>query len=80
MINIIKHGDKIFATDCSNCGCEFTYELVDVIGNTVYCPECGAIVIHSAHYNKIKKEETDNSVLTDDFIINNYEDLKRKWI
>ena len=70
MINIIKHGDKIFATDCGNCGCKFTYELDDVIGNVVYCPECGAITRHSARYNKLDKEKETIST----------PNSERKWI
>lgn len=72
MINIIKHGDKIFATECNNCGCEFTYELDDVIGNVVYCPECGEVEIHSARYNKLGKDNTS--------VIEDASQNERKWI
>ena len=30
MIEVIKHGLKKFKVTCTNCGCEFTYELSDM--------------------------------------------------
>lgn len=44
---IIKEGQKKFITTCSQCGCEFEYELEDIgAGNIVNCPCCGHICIH----------------------------------
>lgn len=40
MIEVIKHGQKKFKTICANCGCEFTYELSDILGGGVECPDC----------------------------------------
>lgn len=47
MIEVIKHGKKKFTATCSNCGCEFTYELSDMkpLGG-VDCPDCGHHVVH----------------------------------
>lgn len=47
MIEVIKHGKKKFRAVCSNCGCEFTYELCDIqaLGG-VDCPDCGHYVAH----------------------------------
>lgn len=49
MIEVIKHGQKKFKTICTNCGCEFTYELSDMhpLGG-VNCPDCGKRVAHKA--------------------------------
>lgn len=53
MIKIIKSGKKEFHATCSNCGCEFTYELEDLsktdyLGAIDYvkCPECGITILH----------------------------------
>lgn len=46
MIEVIKHGKKKFTATCTNCDCEFTYELSDVIGGYVSCPDCGRSVAH----------------------------------
>lgn len=46
MIKIIKEGKNSFITTCPKCGCEFTYELADIIASSVYCPCCGNSVIH----------------------------------
>jgi hypothetical protein len=42
MIKVIKHGRRglTFKTTCEVCGCEFTYELCDIEGNSVLCPDC----------------------------------------
>lgn len=49
MIEVIKHGKKKFTATCSNCGCEFTYELSDMhpLGG-VDCPDCGRYVVHQS--------------------------------
>ena len=47
MIKIIKEGKKSFITTCPKCGCEFEYELADIIvSGVVYCPCCGESIIH----------------------------------
>lgn len=47
MIEVIKHGKKKFTATCTNCGCEFTYELSDMhpLGG-IDCPDCGHYVAH----------------------------------
>ena len=47
MIKIIKDGQKEFTTKCPTCGCEFSYQLVDIgLGGSVVCPCCGHYVTH----------------------------------
>ena len=48
MIEVIKHGQKKFKATCTNCGCEFTYELSDIVGSGVECPDCCHYVAHKA--------------------------------
>lgn len=52
MIEVIKHGQKKFKAICTNCGCEFTYELSDMkpLGG-VDCPDCGEYVVHQIFGN-----------------------------
>lgn len=49
MKKIIKDGQREFHMLCSHCSCEYTYELPDIIGSTVYCPFC-----NSANYHILK--------------------------
>ena len=46
MIKIIKDGQKEFTTKCGTCGCEFSYQLVDIGLGSVVCPCCGNHVAH----------------------------------
>lgn len=46
MIKIIKDGQKEFTTKCPTCGCEFSYQLVDIGLGSVTCPCCGGYVAH----------------------------------
>lgn len=46
MIKIIKDGQKDFITKCPTCGCEFSYQLVDIGLGSVVCPCCGNHVAH----------------------------------
>lgn len=46
MIKIIKDGQKEFTTKCDTCGCEFSYQLVDIGLGSVVCPCCGHYVAH----------------------------------
>jgi len=47
MIKIIKDGEDEFVAKCPTCGCEFSYELMDIsIGLQVECPCCGYYVPH----------------------------------
>lgn len=46
MIKIIKDGQTDFIAKCSTCGCEFSYQLVDIGLNSVVCPCCGGYVAH----------------------------------
>lgn len=59
MKEIIEHGYKQYKGECFTCGCKFTYELEDIIGYNVICPDCGAEV---SHY---PDDHTRNSQLTD---------------
>ena len=46
MIKIIKDGQKDFIAKCPTCGCEFSYQLVDIGLGSVVCPCCGGYVAH----------------------------------
>ena len=46
MIKIIKDGQKDFIAKCETCGCEFSYQLVDIGLSSVKCPYCGNYVAH----------------------------------
>lgn len=46
MIKIIKDGQKDFIAKCTTCGCEFSYQLVDIGLGSVACPCCGYRVAH----------------------------------
>ena len=57
MIKIIKDGQKEFIAKCSTCGCEFSYQLIDIGLGSVTCPCCGGRVAH--------KEFKESSFVTD---------------
>lgn len=46
MIKIIKNGQKDFVTKCRTCGCEFSYQLIDINLGSVICPYCGHYAAH----------------------------------
>lgn len=46
MIKIIKDGQKDFIAKCTTCGCEFSYQFVDIRLGSVTCPYCGHYVAH----------------------------------
>ena len=46
MIKIIKNGQKDFVAKCQTCGCEFSYQLIDINLGSVICPYCGCYVAH----------------------------------
>lgn len=46
MIKIIKDGQKNFISKCPTCGCEFSYQLVDIKLGSVVCPCCDHYVAH----------------------------------
>ena len=46
MIKIIKDGQKDFIAKCTTCGCEFSYQLVDIGLGSVTCPCFGNHVAH----------------------------------
>ena len=46
MIKIIKDGQKEFTTKCGTCGCEFSYQLIDIKLGSIVCPCCGHYVAH----------------------------------
>lgn len=67
MIKIIKSGKKEFHATCSNCGCEFTYELEDLskpdyLGAIYYvkCPECGITILHLGFDTAIDNMQSNN--------------------
>ena len=57
MIKIIKDGQKDFIAKCPTCGCEFSYQLIDIGLGSVVCPCCGGYVAH--------KEFKEPSFITD---------------
>ena len=46
MIKIIKDGQKDFIAKCPTCGCEFSYQFVDIKLGSVVCPCCENYVAH----------------------------------
>lgn len=46
MIEIIKQGQTKFTAHCYKCGCEFTYEMEDVVDDGVICPCCANHIVH----------------------------------
>lgn len=46
MKKVIESGKKEFIAVCDKCGCKFSYELEDVAGGVVNCPECDEYVVH----------------------------------
>lgn len=46
MIKIIKDGQNDFIAKCPTCGCEFSYQLIDIGLDLVVCPFCGHYVVH----------------------------------
>ena len=46
MIKIIKDGQKDFIAKCPTCGCEFSYQLIDIGLGSVTCPCCEGHVAH----------------------------------
>ena len=46
MIKIIKDGQKDFIAKCHACGCEFSYQTIDIKLGSVTCPYCGGYVAH----------------------------------
>ena len=63
MIKIIKDGQKDFIAKCTTCGCEFSYQLVDIgLGGSVVCPCCGGYVAHNEFKGPSFVTDTRNSV------------------
>ena len=61
-IKVIKHGNKVFTAVCPICGCEFEYEVEDLVETddkesltygakvrAVKCPECGEVIKHKEY-------------------------------
>ena len=77
MIKIVKPGKKEFTAICGKCGCEFTYELSDLICRSyVPCPEC-----HDEYYHPYQgqifngySDTTLSSTLKRDLYTDNYEE------
>ena len=53
----MKDGQKDFIAKCPTCGCEFSYQLIDIGLGSVTCPCCGGHVAH--------KEFTEPPFITD---------------
>lgn len=55
MRKIVRPGYKEFKTQCTNCGCRFTYEREDILksASQVKCPECEKAVWHDATENGV---------------------------
>lgn len=60
MIKIIKDGQKEFTTKCDTCGCEFSYQLIDIGLGSVVCPCCGSYVAHKIDENLSRTLTTKN--------------------
>ncbi len=52
MIKIIKDGQKDFIAKCPTCGCEFSYQLIDIGLGSVTCPCCGGYIVHKLNEPK----------------------------
>lgn len=50
-IKIIKDGTTKFEATCPRCGCEFSYELEDIIVDRLSCPCCGETIYHKKRNN-----------------------------
>lgn len=59
MKTIIKEGDTAFETECQKCGCYFRYDLIDVTGRVVSCPQCGEYCAHNVK-NAVRTGEMDD--------------------
>lgn len=62
MIKIIKDGQKEFIGKCSTCGCEFSYQIIDIGLGSVMCPCCGHHVVH-------KIDEFEKPTLATDMLV-----------
>lgn len=51
MIKVIEHGKADYVAECDKCGCKFSYEIRDVVGGTVRCPDCGGHARHDRIFN-----------------------------
>ena len=60
-IEIIKQGQTKFTAHCYKCGCEFTYEMEDVIDNSVICPCCKSYIRHKLNPDYIRPSYQDNN-------------------
>lgn len=59
MIKIVKPGETIFTMRCPQCGCVYTYELKDIIGISIHCPNCD---YPNPHYARINNDALSNTV------------------
>lgn len=46
MIKIIKDGQKEFVGSCDVCGCQFSYDISDIMHTSIPCPCCGHYYVH----------------------------------
>ena len=87
-IKVIRHGNKIFTAVCPICGCEFEYEVEDLVETddkesltygakvrTVKCPECGEVIKHR-EYNTVNPSPVYPS---QPWIYPKYPDIAPNW-
>ena len=58
MIKIIKPGQVTFNGYCDRCGCEFTYELIDInLTGSLECPTCRKTIYHPSRTARTLQRE-----------------------
>lgn len=64
MVKMIKEGQNKSIATCTKCGCQFEYELEDVVdylGDSVGCPYCGTKYYHRIKDIDVLKSEVVNN-------------------
>ena len=62
-IKIIKEGKKEYYMTCSQCGCQFTYELEDIgYGSSIDCPCCGKSLYHNGYFITVSNPLKDSTL------------------
>ena len=62
MIELIEHGYTRFSKQCENCGCQFKYDLSDIVDGGVICPDCNVKVSHRTYYDDPSLEENESKI------------------
>lgn len=60
MIKIIKDGQRNFIVKCPCCGCEFSYQLINIGPGWMNYPCCGHCVEHKLDEHTSHTTETEN--------------------